>query len=552
MPKQDIKKIIEKCILINAVEHQGKAVAGIVLGRVMAENPELRTNVKQVKKIIESEVKKINSLSIEEQKSKLKKFGAYEKQIRTERKGLADLPDVKKDFVVRFAPNPDGALTLGNARPAVLSDEYAKRYKGKFILRFDDTDPKIKKPEKQFYEWVMDDLKWLGIKTDKKIYQSKRLKIYYRYAEKLIKLGYGYVCDCKTETWRKLRDNTEPCPCRSLTKNEHLSRWEKMLNAEYKEGQAILRIKTDLKHPNLAVRDWPAMRIVDKPQHPMAKANVWPLYNFASAIDDYLLGITHILRGQEHSTNTTKQKYIYDYFNWKYPVVSLLGRFSLTGSVLSKSKTRSGIAKGEFAGWDDPRLGTLMTLRRRGFHPNAIRNIIVDIGLKSNDITISSENLAAFNKKVIDPVANRYFFVPNPVKIEVRNLPIKNIDIPLHPSSPIGDKRHLELKKYFYVDKNDFKSFKGKEVRLKDLCNIELDKISKFTGFEIKKGIQKIQWVPADYVNVRVIKPDAVVNGYGETSMKALKAGNIIQMERFGFGRVESVGKEIVICYGHR
>jgi len=551
MPKiKNLKDGITKHILINAVEHDGKAAVGPVLGRVMAEYPELRKDVHGTRQLIEKEIKKINRLSPDTQKEMLEKFG-YEKTEKKERCELKDLPSVGKKFVVRFAPNPDGALTLGNARPAILCDEYAKRYKGKFILRFDDTDPKVKVPEKRFYDWIREDLKWLDININKEIISSARLDIYYRYAEKLVKSGNAYVCTCDGERWKKMRDRGKPCRCRDLPAKEHVQRWKKMLSNEFKEGRAVLRIKTDVKHPNLAVRDFPAMRIVDKPRHPLVKAKLWPLYNFASAIDDHALGVTHILRGQEHSTNEVKQRYIYDYFGWKYPVVALLGRFSLMDTVLSKSKSRRGIAEKEFGGWDDPKLGTLRALRRRGFQAKAIRKLIIDIGLKPNDITITQENLAGYNKKIIDPIANRYFFVSEPFKIKIKNLDIKQKKIKLHPTIERGF-RNFKLGKYFFIEKNDFKKFKGKEVRLKDLCNIKLGEVSELTGYELK-NIPKIQWVPADEkTSVAVIMPDKTIKGYGEKSMEKLKVGDIIQMERFGFGRVDETGKEIVVVFAHK
>src|SRR3989344_3000271 len=445
-------------------------------------------------------------------------------------------------FVVRFAPNPDGALHLGNARPAVLCDEYAKKYKGKLILRFDDTDPKVKVPEKKFYKWIKDDLKWLGVKWHGEYVASKRLNIYYKYAEAMIKSSSAYVCTCGDE-WKVLRDKSKACPCRSLDSRNQLRRWKRMSKG-FKEGEAVLRIKTDLEAKNPAVRDWPAFRIVDAPRHPLVKKKLWPLYNFASAIDDHLLGVTHIFRGQEHSTNEVKQRFLYQHLRWEYPQVITLGRFSLSGMVLSKSQIREGIEKHIYNDWDDLRLGTLRSLNRRGFQPEALRPIIIEIGPKPSDLTVSMENLAAYNRKLIDKTANRYFFISDPKRIEVKGLKLKQIKIPLHPEAKRGF-RSISIGKTFYIDTKDFENCKGLEVRLKDLCNVKLGEKSEFTGFEVKPT-PKIQWVSEKHLQVKVITPEIAIKGYGETGIAKEKPGSILQFERFGFVKIEKSGGNIV------
>lgn len=537
--------LVRKYVLINATQHEGLAQSKSVLGSLLGDYPELRDKVLELRYKIERVAEEVNRLSPEKQKTELQKLGGYvETAKRVERKGLPDL-ERKDAFVVRFAPNPDGALHLGNARPAILCDEYAKRYKGRFILRFDDTDPKIKTPEKAFYKWIRDDLKWLKVRVHKEVIASKRLPVYYKYAELLVKAGAAYVCTCGDE-WKKLRDNSKACKCRGLDSRAHLKRWKMMLSHKYKEGEAVLRIKTDLDAKNPAVRDWAAMRIVDRPNHPFSSKKLWPLYNFASAIDDKLLETTHIFRGQEHSTNEVKQRYLYEHFKWEYPVVMTLGRFSLSSMVLSKSQIREGIEKRIYRGWDDLRLGTIRSLKRRGFQPESLREIIVEIGPKPSDITISQENLAAYNRKTIDRTANRYFFIPNPKKISVKGMKIKSARLPLHPEAKRGW-RLFKIGKIFYIDQEDFNSYKGQDVRLKELCNIKLGETSEYAGTELK-SIPKIQWVPEKHLPVHVKFPEREVKGYGELNLTKAKVGDVVQFERFGFVRLEKVGKKLVVA----
>ncbi len=540
--------IIRKYCLINATEHEGIAHPKSVLGKILGDQPDLRSQILPLRSQIERIAEEINRMPPKQQKKELDKMGGYVPTQREEKKGLPDL-ERKDKFVVRFAPNPDGALHMGNARPAVLSDEYAKKYNGKMILRFDDTDPKIKTTEKQFYKWTREDLKWLGIRIHQEIIQSKRLKIYYKHAEELVKREAAYVCTC-SKKWKILRDKSQSCECRRQDAKTNMKKWKKMISHSYKEGQAVLRIKSDMDAKNPAVRDWPAFRIVDKPKHPLQKAKLWPLYNFASAIDDHLLGITHIFRGQEHSTNEVKQRYLYQHMGWTYPTVITLGRFSMSDMVMSKSRIREGIARKKFTNWDDPRLGTLRALKRRGFLPEAIRQIIVEIGPKPSDITISFENLSAYNRKLIDKHAKRFFFIPNPKKIVVRGMKIKKAKIPMHPDAKLGF-RNFSLNDTFFIDAEDFEQYKGLEVRLKDLCNIKLGERSEFTSIE-NKAVPKIQWVPAKHTTVRVIKPDKIIKGYGEQNIKLAKIGDVVQFERFGFVKIEKItGPQAVVVFAH-
>lgn len=546
---KDIKLLIRRYALANAIAHEGVGSVKSVLGKLLAEKPEFRKDVLKVKSIVEEVIEEINKLSFEEQKKMLEKIGAPERAEKEEKKELPQL-DVGKTFVVRFAPNPDGAMHIGNARVAILNDEYAKRYKGKYILRFDDTDPKKKVPEKVFYDMIKEDLKWLGIKWHKEVIASKRLNIYYKYAEKLIEMGKAYVCLCDIEKWKTLRNKKIACKCRNLSKKEHMKRWKKMKSWKLKEGEAVVRIKTSMDLKNPAVRDWAAFRIVDHPKHPFSKRKLWPLYNFASAIDDHLLGVTHIIRGQEHSTNESKQRFIYNYFNWKYPKVYIVGRFSVSEVIMSKSVIREGIKKHKFTGWNDIRLATIATLKRRGFTPQAIRQLIVDIGLKSSDITVPMDTLASYNRKIIDSIAKRFFFTPNPIKIKIKNAPrIKEIKIPMHPTENLGF-RKIKISNEIYISKDDYETYNGVEVRLKELYNIKLGE-NIFTSKKVK-NIPKLQWVSKPFVHVKLLMTDNILEGYGEKDMAKLKPGEIIQLERIGFGCVESTGKTITIVFAHK
>lgn len=550
-----IEEIVEKYTLQNAIEHNGTAFSKSVIGKILSDHPEMRPRVMELKHRVEDSVKDANSLTLKQQKKKYEKYGELtkKKKKKEEAKELSELPGAKiGKFVVRMAPNPNGPLHLGNSRPAILNHEYKKKYKGEFILRFDDTDPKTKVPEKRFYEWVKEDLEWLGIEWDKTIIASKRLDIYYDYAEQIIEKGKAYVCDCDREEFKKLKDAKKPCKCRNLSVAKQKKRWKKMFNKTgYKEGEAVLRVKTDIENPNPALRDWPAFRIIEKSKHPLEKkTRVWPLLDFQSAIDDHLLGVTHILRGIDLQTSEKRQKYLYQYFGWEYPVAITVGKFSISDMVLSKSRMKKGIESNEFRSWDDTKLGTLRALKRRGIQPEAIRNMVMDIGSKPVDVTISMKNLASYNRKIIDEKANRYFFVPHPMKITVKNNTRKTVSLPLHPTKDKGV-RKLSVGKTLYVDARDYEEYRNMEIRLKDLFNIILKPDTEITSQGVK-NIPKIQWVPVSKVNVRILKEDKIVKGYAEKTLEKEKIGNIVQFERYGFVKIENKADSgIVAIFTH-
>lgn len=576
-----IKELIRKFALLNAIRHEGKAQTGPVVGKVLAEKPELRTKVKEITALVNKVVEEVNTLSISEQKRIIEENWpeALAREKVEEEKRLPPLPNVDKypQVVTRFSPNPDCVLHLGSARAIVLCHAYARIYNGKFILRFEDTDPKLKKPVLEFYDRIREDLAWLECKPDEEYIQSDRIPIYYEYAEKLLKDGKAYVCTCQPQSFREKILAQKPCHCRNLPPEEHLERWHHMIIGEYKEGEAVVRIKTDLTHPNPAVRDWPALRVIDaeKFPHPRvgSKYHVWPLYNFACGLDDHLMGVTHIIRGKEHLTNMVRQEYMYQHLGWQYPEAIHYGRLKIKGAYLSKSKIVQGVREGFYKGWDDPRLATFEALRKRGITPAAIKRLIVDVGPKTSDVVLSWENLYAYNRKILDPKVNRYFFVQNPIQLSVRGIPKAfTARLRLHPEYPERGFREYIIKPtkkdgtvLLWVSKTDLKALTvGKIVRLMELFNIRVEKVEAYSveasflsePYEDAKKAEAplIHWVSigAD-VPCQVIMPNATTaEGIAENACKDLKPNDIVQFERFGFVRVDSINRKLVAYYAHK
>lgn len=553
----DLKKEIKKYALLNALEFEGKADSKAVLGKVLREIPSSKKNIPKTAGLIEVIIKEVNKLSLKNQEKEIKKFRVKKEKKKKERTELPPLKNAGKEVVMRFAPNPGGALSLGRSRAALLNWFYVEKYKGKYILRMDDTDPKIKPPIKEAYNWIYEDLKWLGIKTSLRIMASKRFEMYDKYAEKLIDQENAYICTCPQDKFNKLKEEGEACPCRDMSLIEQRKRW-KSLFSTYKEGDAVVRLKTDIKHRNPALRDYVILKIMNKPEHPFSKAKVWPLYDFASAIDDHLLGITHVIRGTEFTITIEKQGYIYKYLGWKYPECMLVGKL-IVGGLKSTSEIRKLIEQGELEGWDDVRLGTLMSLRKRGFQAEAIKEFIKSLRLTKGDIHVSMDILESFNRKIIDKKSDRYFFVSEPIEVEIKGGKRKNAKILLHPDFKKRGYRNLEFKGSVYISKDDLNLIrKNKEIRLKDLFNIKIvkggsEKIkTKYSGDKVKK-IPVIQWLPKEKnIPLTLIMNDgSKKEGLAEEKCKNLN-NKIVQFERVGFARVVKERGKLIAYFTHK
>ncbi len=576
----DLRELIRKAALLNAVSHDGKAQAGAMVGKILGEKAELRSKVKELSGVINAVVGEVNSLLLAEQKTIVEaNWPETQKKEKAEEKRLPPLPNADKypKIVTRFSPNPDCVLHLGSARAILLSHEYARIYNGKFILRFEDTDPKIKRPSLQFYDSIRQDLRWLGCTVDEEYIQSDRLPIYYEYTEKLIGGGYAYVCECVPEEFRKMIIAKQACPCREVPATENLERWHRMLSGSYTEGQVVVRVKTDLENPNPAVRDWPALRIIDTKKYPHPRVGskyiVWPLYNLAAGIDDHLMGMTHIIRGKEHYTNMVRQKYMYDYLGWTYPEAIHYGRLKITGADLSKSKIVAGIKEGTYKGFDDPRLGTFAALRKRGITPEAIKKMIIDVGIKPNDVTLSWENLYSYNRKILDATSDRYFFVSEPMELKVLQTPkTYQTKLPLHAENPERGFREYTITPEvedkatsFWVSKKDAEAMEPEKIfRLMELFNVKIEnktdnsvtaKFASESYEDVRKiKVQLIQWIPkGTEFPSQVVMPDAsVTEGFAEANCKKLKPDAIIQFERFGFVRIDEVAEKLIAYYAHK
>ena len=238
----ELEEIALKWALKNAVDHDGKAMVGPVIAKVIGEHPELRGNIGRVKEVVEKVVEEVNSMRLEEQREKLMDIAPeLLERRRVEEKRLPPLPNAEKGKVVtRLPPEPSGYMHIGHGMSGLLNYLYARMYDGFIWLRFEDTDPR--KVKLEYYDSFRRGYRWLGIEWDDEKNNSDDIELFYKYAEKLIKLGKAYVCRCPIERIRRFRREMRECEHRSQGVDENLDLWNRMLGGEFGEGEAILRL----------------------------------------------------------------------------------------------------------------------------------------------------------------------------------------------------------------------------------------------------------------------------------------------------------------------
>lgn len=382
--------------LKNAVEHGGKAVMGSVIAGLFAEGLK-KEDAKNISARVSFMLNEVNKMSPELQKTELEQLQKLIGHRKTRSPDeLPELPGaVKGKVVMRFAPAATGPMHLGHALTGMISCLFVKKYGGKFYIRIEDTDPERTDPDS--YSNFKECSDWLFGNVSEYIIQSDRMDVYYRYADELIQKEAVYVCTCEPEKFKELIKNKKSCPCRKLSAEENKDRWQRMLDKKgFKEGEAVLRFKSDLKNPNPAMRDFPLARI-NEHKHPRqgTKYRVWPLMNFSVACDDIEYKMTHVIRGKEHRDGAERQKMIFKALGKEkeFPWTFFMGRYKFTDIVLSKRKIKAAIEAGEYEGWEDPRLPTLISLKKRGYKPEAFERFVTQRGLSEVDKVISQKDL---------------------------------------------------------------------------------------------------------------------------------------------------------------
>jgi len=570
MLEDKIKKTARIYALQNAIQFDGKANAKAVIGKVIAILQKDGFSPKEIILIVYGVVEEINSIDLKDQIGELKKLAPQllvkEKQVRDF--SLPSLPDAEKGKVVtRFPPEPNGYLHIGHAKAAIVDFEYAKKYDGNFILRFDDTNPENAKHE--FYKAQKEDLKWIGISWDDEYNTSDNLDKHYELAEQLIKQGDAYVCKCSSEAFKEHRSKGTECDCRYNSPDDNKFLWKEMQSTL---NNAALKLKGDMKSVNTAMRDPTLFRVINK-RHPIQndKFRVWPTYDFAGAVEDSLSGVTHPFRTKEYELRDEVYFRLLDLLKLRKPHLLEFARLSIEGMPVSKRKIKPLIDNGSVTGYDDIRLPTLRGLKKRGISPEAIKQFVISQGISKVESSVDFGLLEAENRKIIDSIAKRYFFVKEPVKLIVENAPLKTKEISLHPTNNNLGKRAIKTDKTFFVQKSDMQPLKNGDIfRLKELYNVKItskekDVIGEYAGEDLIADSAKIQWTTNKYLDMKVLIPHLLfkddlfdpnsletINGYAEEAVSKLKTGEIIQFERFGFIRIENEKNIVTGYFAHK
>jgi len=387
--------------LKNAIAHNGKCIENSVISGLFGEGmtrDEIKVKIKKIKEIVSN----VNSMNFNEQKEK---FAEYENEIskRNVRVGLPEIPNSQNGVIMRFAPSPSGGLHIGHAITASLSISYVNKYGGIFYLRIEDTNPENIYP--LAYDLLKEDALWLSKGIAKIVVQSDRMEIYYSYIEKMIKNKLAYVCTCTGDEFRNFSKFKKNCPCRGLLENENQNRWKKMMDKKgYNPGEAVVRFKTDMKHKNPAMRDFPLARInIEKHPRQGKKFRVWPLMNLCVSVDDIEMKMTHIIRAKDHRDNALRQEMIFKALNKEFPWVKFLGRIHFSDLRLSASGITRDVLEKKYSGWDDERLPTLAAIRKIGhYNPESFWRFAEHIGLGENDKIMNKKEffdlLESFNR----------------------------------------------------------------------------------------------------------------------------------------------------------
>ncbi len=455
---------------------------------------------------------------------------------------------VVKSVYTRFPPEPNGYLHIGHAKSICLNFGIKEKYGGKCNLFFDDTNPSKEKTE--FVEAIKEDIKWLGFTWDKETYASDYFGKIYEFAIELIKKGKAFVCDMTAEeisaSRGTLTEAGKESPYRNRSVEENLELFKAMKEGKFADGEKCLRAKIDMASPNINMRDPVIYRILSLPHH--RTGNTWciyPMYDYAHPICDYMQGVTHSLCTLEFEDHRP----LYDWVGIELgfspkPRQIEFARLNVTNLVMSKRYLKKLVEDGSVEGWDDPRMPTLAGIRNRGVPAEVLKDFCGRIGVSKANSEVQISYLEACIREYLNEHAERAMAVLKPVKVTIANYPdgmSEELDFEINPKDGDGKTRKITFSKNIFIDADDFsvapppKYFRLKKdgyVRLKSAFIIKCDDVIFGDNGEVKelicsyvpesksgndtsgikvKGV--VQWVNADdAVDVKIRKYGYLLN----------------------------------------
>jgi glutaminyl-tRNA synthetase len=383
----------------------------------------------------------------------------------------------------RFPPEPNGFLHIGHAKSICLNFGLAVDYHGLCNLRFDDTNPETE--EMAYVESIKEDIRWLGFDwEEREFYASDYFEKLYEFAVDLIKKGKAYVCDLSAEDVSAQRGTlTEPgndSPYRDRPVEENLDLFRRMKEGEFPDGSRTLRAKIDMSHPNLLMRD-PVLYRIRRERH-YRRGDTWciyPTYDWAHGQSDSIEGITHSICTLEFEVHRPLYDWFLDALGIHHPQQIEFARLSLSHTVLSKRKLLELVREGYVSGWDDPRMPTISGLRRRGYRPEAIRNLCDIIGVAKANSIVDTALLEDCLREDLNKRAPRVMAVLRPLKVVIVNYPedkVEELEAINNPEDAGMGMRKVPFSRMIYIERDDFmeeppkKFFRlapGREIRLR-------------------------------------------------------------------------------------
>ena len=395
----------------------------------------------------------------------------------------------------RFPPEPNGYLHIGHVKAMYIDFSIAEKFGGKCNLRFDDTNPA--KEDVEYVDAIQDDIRWMGFQWDKLVYGSSYFDKTYEIAVEFIKKGLAYVDELTPEQMKEYRGTlTEPgrnSPYRDRPVEESLDLFERMKNGEFPDGSLTLRAKIDMSSPNICMRDPTIYRVLHKRHHQTGdKWCIYPMYDFAHPIQDCLEGVTHSLCSLEYEIHRPLYDWVRD--NCGLPARPRqieFARLNMTHTKLSKRYLRQLVEEHFVSGWDDPRMPTLVGMRRRGYTPASIHDFLRRAGIAKADSVVDIGLLEHCIREDLNDKAPRAMAVLNPLRVTLTNWEegkIIRLRTENHPNHPEMGEREVAFGKHLLIEREDFmedapkKFFRlapGREVRLKAAYIIRCDEVVK-------------------------------------------------------------------------
>ena len=513
-----------------------------------------------------------------------------------------DLEEGRCDSVVtRFPPEPNGYLHIGHAKSILLNYGLAKKYGGKFHLRFDDTNPTKEKSE--FVDSIKEDVKWLGAEyEDNLFFASNYFEQMYEAAVTLIKKGKAYVCDLSAEEIREyrgtLKEPGKDSPYRNRTVEENLALFEEMKDGKYEDGTKVLRAKIDMSSPNINMRDPVLYRVARMTHHNTGDQwCIYPMYDFAHPIEDAIEGVTFSICTLEFEDHRPLYDWVIRELEYEQPPKQIeFAKLYLTNVITGKRYIKKLVEDKIVDGWDDPRLVSIAALRRRGFTPESIRNFMELCGVSKANSSVDYAMLEYCIREDLKLKVPRVMGVLDPIKLVITNYPegqIEELPISNNQENEEMGTRMVPFGRELYIDREDFmieppkkyfRLYPGNEVRLMnayfvtctDYVTDENGKVTEvhctydpetksgsgFTGRKVKGTIHWVEASTAVQAEVRlyenivdeekgVYNEDGSINVnpnsltilekcYLESSLKDAKALDKFQFVRQGYFCVDS------------